>query len=132
MGLLDGKVAIITGAGGGIGRSYALKFAQAGAKAHGFEVALFPYVLAKIKKLGTAGKKNIRFSYKDFWHADLSDANIVYFFLMPGIYPKLKAKLEKECAKGTRIIAYVWPMPGWSAEKVDAKEGFAKLYLYRL
>jgi NAD(P)-dependent dehydrogenase (short-subunit alcohol dehydrogenase family) len=32
MGLLDGKVAIITGSGGGIGRSYALQFAKAGAK----------------------------------------------------------------------------------------------------
>lgn len=32
MGLLDGKVAIITGAGGGIGRSHALRFAKEGAK----------------------------------------------------------------------------------------------------
>ena len=32
MGLLDGKVAIITGAGGGLGRSHALLFAKEGAK----------------------------------------------------------------------------------------------------
>jgi NAD(P)-dependent dehydrogenase (short-subunit alcohol dehydrogenase family) len=32
MGLLDGKVAIVTGAGGGIGRAHALLFAQNGAK----------------------------------------------------------------------------------------------------
>ena len=32
MGLLDGKVAIVTGAGGGIGRGYALLFAKEGAK----------------------------------------------------------------------------------------------------
>src|SRR5215467_10755494 len=32
MGLLDGKTAIITGAGGGIGRAHALLFAREGAK----------------------------------------------------------------------------------------------------
>jgi len=32
MGLLDGKVAIVTGAGGGIGRGYALRFAAEGAR----------------------------------------------------------------------------------------------------
>jgi NAD(P)-dependent dehydrogenase (short-subunit alcohol dehydrogenase family) len=32
MGLLDGKVAVITGAGGGLGRSHALLFAQEGAR----------------------------------------------------------------------------------------------------
>ena len=32
MGLLDGKVAVITGAGGGIGRCHALAFAKEGAK----------------------------------------------------------------------------------------------------
>ena len=32
MGLLDGKVAIVTGAAGGIGRAYALLFAREGAQ----------------------------------------------------------------------------------------------------
>ncbi|MDB4971255.1 MAG: Short-chain dehydrogenase [Myxococcales bacterium] len=63
MGLLDGKVAIITGAGGGIGRAHALLFAKEGAKVvvndlggdragggKGSELA--DQVVAEIKKAG--------------------------------------------------------------------------------
>lgn len=107
---------------------------KAGARAVGFEISLFPYFIAKIrglflKKNHGAGKYKIRF--QDFWKADLSDADIVYFFLMPKVYPKLKQKFEKELKRGCKVIAYVWPIDGWQAVKVDKHKKKPDIYLYQ-
>ncbi|NQU82383.1 MAG: hypothetical protein HQ539_00315 [Parcubacteria group bacterium] len=115
---------------------------KAGGSAVGFEISLFPYFIAKIRGIFLKIKHDKRgrsshsvawcykIKYKDFWGADLSDADVVYFFLMPKIYPKLKEKLEKELKKGTRVIAYVWPIEGWQAIKVDKHKRKPDIYLY--
>ena len=119
--------------GCGDGRLTAVS-AKAGALAIGFEISLFPYFMAKIRSLFLKsriadGKYEIRF--QDFWKADLSDADIVYFFLMPKVYPKLKQKFEKELKKGSKIIAYVWPIDGWQAVKIDKQNKKPDIYLYQ-
>lgn len=96
--------------------------ARAGATAIGFECSLLPYILARIRC------SSARVHYRDFWNVDLSDADVVYCFLMPKVYPKLKEKLERECKPGTRIILYVWPMAGWAVDAVDVTPRQPKLY----
>ncbi|MBI4434708.1 hypothetical protein HY635_02735 [Candidatus Uhrbacteria bacterium] len=99
--------------------------ADAGAIATGFECSLLPYFLAK-PRVGRRG--SVR--YNDFWGVNLSDADVVYCFLMPKVYPKLKEKLERECKPGTRVILYVWHMAGWTAEATDDTLGAPKLHRY--
>lgn len=106
--------------------------AKAGAQAQGFEVALIPYLLARIRIAHMRLGKICKLRYKDFWFADLRDADVVYFFLMPDIFPKLKVKFERELKKGTRVISYVWPIKGWEPCSVDVKERKPNLYLYQL
>ncbi|MEK7102612.1 MAG: hypothetical protein AAB579_01270 [Patescibacteria group bacterium] len=100
--------------------------AQAGAAATGFELSLLPYCMAKLRLMSTAGQ--VRFN--DFWHADLRDADVVYFFLMPGIYSKLKTKLENELKPGAKVIAYVWPVEGWEPAITDHVSGSPDLHVY--
>jgi len=104
---------------------------KAGGRAVGFEISLFPYFIAKIRGFFL---RSIDYTirYKDFWGADLRDANVVYFFLMPKIYPKLKEKLERELKKGTRVIAYVWPIEGWEPIKIDKLYKKSTIYLYKV
>ncbi|MDO8425646.1 MAG: hypothetical protein Q7T01_04005 [bacterium] len=101
--------------------------AHAGADAVGFECSLLPYALSWLRP-GARG----RVRYRDFWHQPLHDADVIYCWLMPGVYPKLKAKFERECRPGTRIVLYVWPMEGWAPHEVDIAEGSPKLYAYTL
>jgi len=103
--------------------------ARAGAQATGFEVSLLPYLLAQVR-IALQKNKNARVRYRDFWSVDLRDADLVYFFLMPKIYPKLKEKLERELKPGAKVIAYVWPLPDWTPTACDRVLGQPTLYLF--
>jgi SAM-dependent methyltransferase len=106
--------------------------AKEGAEAKGLEVALFPFLLASFLKMFQKEKRNIRILYKDVFLTNLSDADVVYFFLLPKIYPKVKEKLEKEMKKGSMVVTFVWPIEGWDPVKVDKKEKRSTLYLYKI
>ncbi|MEK7139048.1 MAG: hypothetical protein AAB799_02615 [Patescibacteria group bacterium] len=103
--------------------------AKQGAVAEGFEISLLPYLMAQVR-LAFCVNTKAAVSYKNFWNRNLSDADIVYFFLMPKIYPKLRSKLEKELKPGTKVISYAWPMEGWQPTAIDRSEGKLPLYLY--
>jgi SAM-dependent methyltransferase len=105
--------------------------AKKGATGVGLEVSLFPYFLALINHLLNR-KLKVKILFRDLWFVDLSDADVVYFFLMQDILPKLKTKLEKELKKGARVVAYVWPIPGWTPIKIDETAGRPKMYLYEI
>ena len=92
--------------------------AKKGAIGVGLEVSLFPYLLARINQLLNR-KLNVKILFRDLWFVDLKNADVVYFFLMQDILPKLKIKLQKELKKGARVVAYVWPIPDWTPTKID-------------
>ncbi len=104
--------------------------AEKGAKVTGYEISLLPFIMAKIKQFRFPKRENTQIIFRDFWHVDLSQADLVYFFLMPKVYAKLKEKLDKELKPGARVIAYVWPFDNWEAEKVSTLENAQNLYLY--
>ncbi len=104
---------------------------NAGAKATGFDVSLFPFIIAQIRVLFSKNRKNINIKYRDIWFLNFKDADLVYMFLMPETYEKIKPKLEKELKPGARVITYVWPMPGWEAKTIDKIEGYPPMYLYQ-
>ncbi len=106
--------------------------AKAGARAQGFEISLLPYFLAKIRSYFCGEHESCKIRYRDFWNVNLADADLVYFFLMQKCYPKLKEKLERELKKGTKVIAYVWPIEGWTPVAVDIVKGYPPMYLYKI
>ena len=107
-----------------------LAAAKKQAKAVGYEISLLLYFIAKVRSWFSKGQVEIKF--RDFWLVNLRDMDIVFFFLIPRIFPKMKAKLEKELKPGSRVITYVWPMDGWTAVQVIKREKGPAIYLYKI
>ncbi len=99
-----------------------------GARAVGLEISILAYVGALVRKIIAGSKAQVKF--RDFWQVDLREADVVYFFLIPRIYSRLKNKLEKELKPGAKVVALVWPIPGWQPSAVDKTIGRPALYLY--
>lgn len=98
-------------------------------KVIGVELSLAQWLVSKFRQF-LSRTPNINYRLGNLLNTDLSDADAVYFFLMPEVYEKLRPKLERELRPGAKVISYVWPVPAWEPDKVDKSEGYPTLYLY--
>lgn len=101
---------------------------QQGAKAIGLEISILPYLVAQLRRLLSKSRAQIKF--RDFWSVDLSQADVVYFFLIPRVYRRLKNKLAKELKPGAKVVALSWPIEGWTATVIDKPRSQRAMYLY--
>jgi SAM-dependent methyltransferase len=115
--------------GCGDGRVTVAMSKQFEVKGIGVELSLAQYLAARIRK-ALAKSKKTTFLWKDAFKVDLKDVDALYLFLMPETYEKIRGKLEKELKPGTKVVTYVWAMPGWEVEKMDKQSGAPMLYLY--
>ncbi len=75
----------------------------------------------------------ITFIQEDFMKVDLSDATVVYMYLLTSVNEMLKPKLSKELRKGTRIISLDFMITGWREAKsirVSSPARTGTYYLY--
>lgn len=91
----------------------------------GIELSLLPYIISKIRVGG-------KVMFGNFFKKDLSNADVVFVFLMKRIYPELKVKLEKELKPGTRVIVSTWSIDGWEVEKKISGQQEGIVYLYKM
>jgi len=101
-------------------------------KAKGYEVAWWPYLKAKqkIKK----EKLDIDLIRKNFYNTDLSEADIIFCFLINSVMPRLEKKLQKELKSGAIVISYIFSFPNWPTKKVienPKRSGSSKINIYQ-
>ncbi len=77
--------------------------------AKGFELSLPVYFLGLFKIWKS--KQNVDLSMKNFFHQDVSDADCVFLYLMPGAMKTLAKKFAKELKPGTKIISHAFVFP---------------------
>ncbi len=74
-----------------------------GIQAIGYEVALGVWMLGKLRIL-LSGKK-VRLYWRSFMKADLSDADVIFLYLIPYLMPLLCEKLKRELKPGTKVLS---------------------------
>jgi len=77
----------------------------------------------------------------DVAEASFRDASVVVVFLVPSCLAALSPLLKEQCAPGTRVVAYKFPLPstgGWTplatavTDDVVKKGAETNLYLYHM
>jgi len=102
-------------------------------QAKGYEAAPIPFLIAQFKNLIQNAHVNIY--AKNFFNANLKDANVIFCYLGPETMAKLYKKMKKECKKGTRIISNTFSIHEAEPIKIWAKNSKTKLpniYLYEI
>ena len=104
--------------GSGDGRLLFLA-AGKGAEAVGYELNPILAFYTKVWTLFAAQHKNIIVYCKNFWNADISDADVIFVYLLPWHMDRLANKLKKEAKKGTIIVSNSFIFPHWKIIRED-------------
>lgn len=119
--------------GCGDGRIVHMASRDYGVNAVGFELSPFVYLLARIKHFLWKSKAKIIFG--NFKKRDLSDADVIFCYLLPETLALLEPKLSRELKKGARVISYAFPISPWKEKiKIERNEQlhFAPIWIYEI
>ncbi|MBU2524678.1 class I SAM-dependent methyltransferase [Patescibacteria group bacterium] len=119
--------------GCGDGRSVYWAAKIFGANAEGIELSPLVYLWARIRKFFWRSKAKITFA--NLWWKNFSDADVIVFYLMPNLMPRLAAKFKKELKPGTRIVSYAFQVKDLELlhrERRVRKRGFAPIWVYEI
>ncbi|MFC1787805.1 SAM-dependent methyltransferase [Patescibacteria group bacterium] len=100
-------------------------------KAVGIELSLLQYLIGKLRQWLSCSTR-VQIKYGNVFNQDLSEADVIYLFLMPEVYQKIRTKFETELKDGARVVSYVWPIPGWEPTQVDKHLKAPNLFLYKI
>lgn len=121
-----GDIIYDLGSGEGIALITAAK--EYGARGVGIEIDPLRVFISKIrvKLAGVSGHVEIR--RDSFWNQDISEASVIFMYLIPKTLVKLRPKLLKELRPGTRVVSFVYRMD----LPVIAKDEKRELYVYEI
>ncbi|MBM3357927.1 MAG: class I SAM-dependent methyltransferase [Betaproteobacteria bacterium] len=84
---------------------------------------------ANAKAAGVTDKVN--FVQADLFKSDISQATVVTIYLLTDLNLKLRPKLLKELAPGTRVVSHAFGMGDWKPERTESINGYT-VYLWRI
>jgi SAM-dependent methyltransferase len=103
-----------------------------GVRCLGFEVNPIAFLKASLLTLGRDG---IDIRFRNFWNADLRQADVVSCYLFPDVMRRLGEKLNAELPAGARVISFNFPIPGWKPRatlRAPSKLHNDPIYIYTI
>lgn len=99
-----------------------------GARGVGVEIDPLRYLYARlaVKLFGVSDKIEIR--RENFFQTNISDATVVFVYLIPKALNKLKVKFLKELKPGTRIVTFVYKLD----LPLVAEDKESEVYVYEI
>jgi len=101
------------------------------AKAIGYEISPFFFLQSKLRAIPNNSK--IRIHFASIFEANLSDATIIFIYLLPKMLLTVFSKIQKEARPGTIIVTRGFPLPNWHPIKrlIVGREK-TKIFIYKV
>ena len=99
---------VIYDLGSGDGTALLTAAKEHGAKGVGVEIDPLRVWISKLMILFNKQSKKLKIIRKNFFAVDVSDATVIFMYLIPKTLARLKPKLLKECKPGTRVVTFVY------------------------
>lgn len=96
---------IVYDLGSGDGTALSVAAAEFKARGVGIEIDPLRYLFSKIMLSINGQNKKIKVFKKNFFDVNISDASVIFVYLVPKALERLRPKFEKELKKGTRIVS---------------------------
>lgn len=94
----------------------------------GVEIDPLRYWISRLRVKLAGLDERIKIIKNNFFKVDLSDASIVYVYLVPKALARLLPKLKKDLKTGTKLVSFVYEINLPLLKKDEAH----KLFLYKL
>jgi SAM-dependent methyltransferase len=120
---------VVVDLGCGDGRIVVAAAKQFGARGVGYDIDPPRIVEARINAARAEVTARTRFDQLSLFDANISEATVVTAFLLPAVLEKLRPRLLRDLAPGTRIVSHSFPIRNWKPDQKLEVEG-RTLYLF--
>lgn len=105
--------------GAGDGRVLLIASRDFGARAVGLEVGPIQCIWVWLRITAAGLGDRIRVRWKNFYKADLQDADVVYVYATSREVTRIASHLEKQMRKGSRLVSISADFPEWEPSSFD-------------
>ena len=113
--------------GSGHGRVLVMAAKEFGARAVGIEIGPVQCAISWGNALQNGVRSKVKIEPGNFYHADLSRADVIFAYLTSDQAGRLQEKIKGELKKGARVVTISFNFPGWEPAYLD-RENLIFLY----